>query len=540
MIRIDLNQGYLNYVFGHLTPFWTIEQLQKNDIEFVEKFKEIFINIEHYDFKIEKLSAVEIVPAKSENIHDVTILVMLQDWKPGHYIEIDKEGIINWNAGDYYIFRSDLPYAESNIGDSLDIKYTLKMHVKLKPLNSLYHQNNKLYEYNIHDRPWIIDNHLIKRLKESIHHNYGNPCMIYLGNENIHQLESLIYSQASLNDINEKGLDIYLYEPMCAYQVNQEIYQEGGTKHTEWFYSEFNKVNYDNLRSDELDSILKFVANNKAIDVRVHVNEYDVEKYFPYYKDKLKLITDDICLKGGWFKKIIDPNYLDYKHTIKFLSLNYRYTFHRNLVVSFLCNLDSKISWNFKCEYEHMSYGPYFNLNKPIWDRYRDSIKKGVDTINEKSPFLLDFTFTESSQIEHNYFKNPFPQHRVIHKIDLFAIEEHYKNIFCEIICETRFAQPMATYSEKIHQAISYYKPFIVVGPPHTLKYLKSQGFQTFNEFWDESYDNIENHEKRLVKIFDLITEIDSMTITQCNELYERMMPILSYNQKLLKTKIRP
>jgi len=538
MIRIDLNQGYLNYVLGHIPTFWKDKHLLDDNIDFVEKFKEIFINIDTFEYDFVKSQPFDIAKSRIENKGEVIILIMLQDWRPGHYLEIAGEGIINWKAGDYYFFASSIPYAESNVGD--DIKYTLKLYATLQPLTSHYHQNNKLYEYNIHERPWIIDNHLIKRLKESIHHNFDNPCMIYLGNENIKQLETLKYSEQTVKHINEKGLDIYLYEPMCAYQKNQKVYYEGGTKHTEWFYSEFNRVSYDDLRADELDSIVAFAENNNANDIRVHVNEFNVEKYFPYYKDKFKLITDDICLRGGWFKKILDPNFLNNKLTTKFLSLNYRYTFHRNLIAAFLVNLDSKISWNFKCDYEHMSHGAFFNLEKPIWNIYRDHIKNGVETLNEKSPFLLDFNFRESSVIDHNYFKNPFPQHRVINKIDLFAIEEHYKHIFCDVICETRFAQPMATYSEKIHQAISYFKPFIVVGPPHSLSYLKSNGFKTFNEFWDESYDTVENHEKRLIKIFDLITEINKLSIEQCNELYQRMMPVLRFNQKLLKTKLRP
>lgn len=543
MIRLDLHQSYFKkYISGHVNPFWSIDQYTSESLgDFVVKFPEYFVNIENITYTVYKSKAIDIVQHHTEQPNLVIILVMLEDWKPGHYLEIDGEGIVNWNAGDYFAFNSYVPYATSNIGRVEDIKYILKMTATLKPLTSHYHQNNKLYEYNIHDRPWIIDNHLIQRLKDSINNNNGYPYMIYLGNETIHQLENLKYDYSTVRDINEKGLDIYLYEPLCIYHKNQTVYQEGGTKHTEWFYSEFkHDINYKDLRADELDSIIKFAENNDIKDIRVHTNEYNVEKYLPYYKNKVKLLTDDICLKAGWFKKILDPDFLEHKLTKKFFSLNYRYTFHRNLIAAFLTNFDTKLSWNFKCDYENMSHGPWFKLTNPVWNKHRDYIKKGVDYINEKSPFVLDFNFTESSNIDHNYFKNPFPQHRVISKIDLYAIEEHYKDIFCEVICETRYAQPAATYSEKIHQSISYFKPFILVGAPHTLEYLRKNGFKTFNEFWDESYDSIEDHEKRMVKIFDLIQEIDKMNMHDCNELYKRMLPILKHNQKLLKLKLRP
>jgi hypothetical protein len=77
-----------------------------------------------------------------------------------------------------------------------------------------------------------------------------------------------------------------------------------------------------------------------------------------------------------------------------------------------------------------------------------------------------------------------------------------------------------------------------LVAPPHTLRYLKEEGYKTFNEFWDESYDEYENHGERLMKIFDLIDYIDSKSIDELHELYEQMKPILKHNYDLIKQKL--
>ena len=101
---------------------------------------------------------------------------------------------------------------------------------------------------------------------------------------------------------------------------------------------------------------------------------------------------------------------------------------------------------------------------------------------------------------------------------------------------ESRFAQPTANYSEKVYQPMWYKKPFILAAPPHTLRVLRNEGFKTFSDFWDESYDECEIHSDRLLKIFKLIDFINDKSIEELQEMYERMKPILQYNYDLVYT----
>ena len=59
-------------------------------------------------------------------------LVMLEDWKPGHYLEMDRKGYVNWQAGDYMVWSADVEHAASNIGSeprwTLQITGTLDDH----------------------------------------------------------------------------------------------------------------------------------------------------------------------------------------------------------------------------------------------------------------------------------------------------------------------------------------------------------------------------------------------------------------------------
>ena len=74
-------------------------------------------------------------------------------------------------------------------------------------------------------------------------------------------------------------------------------------------------------------------------------------------------------------------------------------------------------------------------------------------------------------------------------------------------------------------------KPFIMVGPPGNLEYMRKWGFQTFSDYWDESYDIEECHHKRLAKIFELINWLGNMSIEELRELYEKMLPTVMFNQ---------
>jgi hypothetical protein len=59
---------------------------------------------------------------------------------------------------------------------------------------------------------------------------------------------------------------------------------------------------------------------------------------------------------------------------------------------------------------------------------------------------------------------------------------------------------------------------------------LKRLGFKTFSDFWDESYDEIENPKDRYLKIRKLILELNNKTIEELNLLYKSLKHICIYN----------
>jgi hypothetical protein len=52
-------------------------------------------------------------------------LVMLEDWKSGHYLEVDDRSITNWHAGQYWWWTEKTPHMAANLGT--EDRYTLQL-----------------------------------------------------------------------------------------------------------------------------------------------------------------------------------------------------------------------------------------------------------------------------------------------------------------------------------------------------------------------------------------------------------------------------
>lgn len=114
--------------------------------------------------------------------------------------------------------------------------------------------------------------------------------------------------------------------------------------------------------------------------------------------------------------------------------------------------------------------------------------------------------------------------------------KEHYLNSYFNITTETCFSEGQIFFTEKILKPIMCLQPFIILSSPNYLKKLKGLGFKTFDSIWDESYDEIEDNEDRLIKIFNLILKISQWSIEECEKNYKSVLDICIYNREHLST----
>lgn len=135
----------------------------------------------------------------------------------------------------------------------------------------------------------------------------------------------------------------------------------------------------------------------------------------------------------------------------------------------------------------------------------------------QQSPVLLNTLGSESKSgaIDNNSFNTS---------------RFYFDNTFCHIITETLFYGKTLHLTEKSLRPLVNNRPFILAGPPRSLEYLKRYGFKTFDQFWDESYDQIEDPAARLDAIMDLIKNINEMKLSEMSSMLASMREILEHN----------
>ena len=65
--------------------------------------------------------------------------------------------------------------------------------------------------------------------------------------------------------------------------------------------------------------------------------------------------------------------------------------------------------------------------------------------------------------------------------------------------------------TEKTFKPIALGMPFVIVGTQGSLKYLRSYGFKTFGDLWDESYDDEPDDSRRIEKIAHTLKQLDDL-----------------------------
>lgn len=98
------------------------------------------------------------------------------------------------------------------------------------------------------------------------------------------------------------------------------------------------------------------------------------------------------------------------------------------------------------------------------------------------------------------------------------------------VVSETIFYDEKLHLTEKIFKPIACRRPFIIVGAVNNLEYLRSYGFQTFDQWIDESYDKEPDPDKRITMIVTELAKLSKLNQNQLRDMHQEMKPVLEYN----------
>ena len=120
--------------------------------------------------------------------------------------------------------------------------------------------------------------------------------------------------------------------------------------------------------------------------------------------------------------------------------------------------------------------------------------------------------------------------------IDINLKDIDLSNIsYLELVNETNFDSTKNLFiTEKTYRSIATGHIFLICGQPKTLQHLKRNGFQTFDDLFDESYDNISSFAHRWEIIKKNLELWISMSESAKQEYYKKSFDKLKSNQEIL------
>jgi hypothetical protein len=132
----------------------------------------------------------------------------------------------------------------------------------------------------------------------------------------------------------------------------------------------------------------------------------------------------------------------------------------------------------------------------------------------------------ESAALPWNF---PNEQDHPMHSCWLSLFDECAESL-AYVVTETVFYGRRHHLTEKTFKPIALGMPFVLASTAGSLEYLRSYGFQTFGQFWDESYDQELDDSVRLAKIAQLLGQLDRLTASEQQQLFEQMIPTIEHN----------
>ena len=84
--------------------------------------------------------------------------------------------------------------------------------------------------------------------------------------------------------------------------------------------------------------------------------------------------------------------------------------------------------------------------------------------------------------------------------------------------------------TEKTFKAIALEMPFVLMAPAGSLEYMRSYGFRTFGDVFDESYDEENNDIVRVEKVVQLLKELDTLSLNERLQIHRACLSAVEHN----------
>jgi hypothetical protein len=84
--------------------------------------------------------------------------------------------------------------------------------------------------------------------------------------------------------------------------------------------------------------------------------------------------------------------------------------------------------------------------------------------------------------------------------------------------------------TEKTFKAIALEMPFVLMAPAGSLEYMRSYGFRTFADVFDESYDQETDDIKRAEQVVQLLKDLDNLSAAERQQIHRACLSAVEHN----------
>lgn len=203
-----------------------------------------------------------------------------------------------------------------------------------------------------------------------------------------------------------------------------------------------------------------------------------------------------------------------------------RLTSNRRIYRSLLIN---ELYKNDLLDHGYVSYSHHC----PDDGAFDDNLRKGVPEYTF-DPVYIEEAISNINKIPE--LRIDFPGQDIPNQSMLLSPMPELMKSFVFLVTETCYFQSKTHLTEKIFKPIVLRMPFLLLGCAHNLEYLRSYGFRTFSDFWDEGYDSIEDPVLRLQAVTKILKDLSEMTADKQKAMLLAMEPVLEHNYQLFNS----
>tara|TARA_R110002167_G_scaffold113849_1_gene287248 strand:+ start:1231 stop:2349 length:1119 start_codon:yes stop_codon:yes gene_type:complete len=235
-------------------------------------------------------------------------------------------------------------------------------------------------------------------------------------------------------------------------------------------------------------------------------------------------IKDLVKVINYWSFHYYSPDWLNQLNTKKlklnkhFICLNRTIKTHRTSLLFHLYNnqLLNNGYVSFYSEVDGLNYFTHTNKFEPTYNHSTDKFEE----VDKLLPLRVEEEELNPNEDNPTYFGA------------VKRIENAFRSSFMNVVTETWTGNDLLFLSEKTYKPIFLKQPFLVVGNPYTIKYLRDNGFDVFDDIFDHSYDEELDENKRLKMVVEEIKKICDKPLEELDDVLVRIDGRLEKNRK--------